>query len=362
MKAAAIVSQLANILPQQTDKFTDDIALVSLTRSGTVMTAKCVKEHGLKPSDVIAITGCIEHVPITSISRSGVVGTLVTTTDHDLTNLIATTVKLSGSTEAEFNDTFTRLNVVNRRTITFTMADSGATSATGSPILEVGESSLRKYNGTYVVLDVTDPTTFTFTHSVTSLPNPEGTLVARIKPRISAGISIDRLAEAYTKQGENQYWLFVVLGTVIASKDRSIASDAVSNIQRNNFFRQQLIQAFTIYVFAPVKTEIAASQSRDNMEDVFPAICKSILFHSFDSNLYVGAQNPVQFVQHAVFEYNTALYIHAFAFQQMSDLAFEDTVGPDSDVAFRDLDFTLFPQLDGTGSLTGNIDLDDTEL
>jgi hypothetical protein len=102
---------------------------------------------------------------------------------------------------------------------------------------------------------------------------------------------------------------------------------------------------------------------RDDAEDLFRPICRSLLFSAFDSGLHVGEQSPLQFVQHGFSSYNTAFYIHAYQFEQTVDLTFDDTVGYDLDVAFRDI--TLDIKVDiGTGepSLTADIDLDEEPL
>lgn len=367
MRGADIVTQLALLLPQLTDKFTNEISVNSLVRSGIVVTANCDEEHGLVPGDAVVIVGSVVPIPISSLIRSGTVGTLITTTDHDRTLRTASAVntnldenvKISGAVEAEFNGSFPIVQVVSRRKITFTMLDSGATIATGSPILENSESQLRNYNSAFSVLETPSSVSFTFTQSVASLPNPIGTIVARSKARISSGVSITRLVTSYTEKGANELWAFVVLEDTVASKSRSIRSDAVDNLQRGSEFRQQVVQPFTIYLFIPAENFIGGQEARDLAEDLFRPICRSLLFSKFDSGLFVGKQGPVQFVSHGVFDYNTAVYVHAYGFQQVADLVFDDTIGPDLDVAFRDIDLTQDPNLGGITKLTATIDLDD---
>ena len=364
MKAADVVLQLNVLLPQLTNLFTNEVAVTSLSRSGSIMTALCDEKHDLTAGDAVAISGAVTQIVVT-MTRSEAIGTAVSATDHDLTTAIAPTVTFSGATESEFVGTFTVLTIPNRRTITFTMADAGPTTATGSPVIEGAESALRDYNTTYAVLETPTVSSFTFTEPATTLadPSPTSTIVARSKPRVSAGISIERCVDAYTAQADGEYWLFVVLADVEASKNRKIGSDAVDNLTHANEFRQQITQPFSVFVFIPVTGELAARLARDQVTDLFPLISRCVLFHKFDSGLTVGAQGAVQFVSHEIFDYNTAVYVHGFNYQQTVDLILEDTVGPDLDVAFRNIDLTLIPQLNGTGTLTASaIDLDDTPL
>jgi len=245
----------------------------------------------------------------------------------------------------------------------FNDLDKGLTIASGSPVLRDAESALRTYNTTHKVDSVVDEVTFKFAHSVTGLPDPDGTLLIRTKPRISSGINIDRIKQLYTKHGVDAYWAFVVIDDVNASQSRLIASDALDNQQRNVNYRQQIIESFTVYVIIPVSDEIAAVESRDIASDLLRPFLRSLLFSQFSTGLYADKLNRVQFTGHGVRDYDTSVYIHAYSFQQVAEIYEEDTVGPDLDIAMRDIDFKMFLDF-GTQIefLRGTPDLDDTPL
>jgi hypothetical protein len=491
------------------------------------MTVVCNEQHGLEVGQAFAVVGSDVPIAISSLTRSGAVGTLVTATKHDLTSAIAETIRITGATEDEFNGTFNILDITNRKTITFTILDTSVftydnqaskfegvftnlsnesvvvsssirstgslkataiggsgvmsvkninveefdasaltnlslwvyvdsnvfanltvtdafrmrissdaslgtdwneyrfdksvftantwvqisidivndtpddtdgtvdltkivslvhyyvgaasfdlgdviyfddmdkdiTTASGSPILRDAESALRDYNTTYAVDDVIDPATFKYTHSVTGLPDPSGTILLRTKPRISSGINIERILALYTESEVNEYWAFIVLEGVTASQSRFIESDALDNQQRNTNFRQQIVEPFTVYVFIPVANEIAARESRDEASDLLRPILRSLLFSRLSTGLYADVLNPVQFAGHDVYNYDTSVYVHAYSFQQVAEIYAEDSVGPDLDVAFRDIDFSIFSDF-GTQVefMQGTPDLDDTPL
>ncbi len=363
MRAADVVTQLAVLLPQLSDAFTQNVGITSLTRAGTVMTAITAADHGFLVGDAVAITGAVTQIPIDVLTRAGTVGTLHTTADQDLTNDIAQEITISGATEPEFNGTFPLVNVDSRRTIRFTMADAGPVTATGAPVLENGESALRQYDSTYAVETVPDPTTFTFQQPDTTLLDPIGNIEARGKVRISSAVDPDRMRAAYTEKDVGELWLVVALDDVAASKSRMVRSDAIDNLYPSDEFRQQIIQALTLYLYVPAQEEISASDARDLAEDLFRPICQSILGAGFDSGLFVGTQGRMQFSGHGTFAYDTAVYVHGYSFQQVVDLYFQDTVGPDLDVAFRNLDFDSVTVVEGGTQqgpvLTAAIDLDD---
>lgn len=364
MKAESVIFQLQTLLPQLVDQFTTNSDVLSVVRSATILTVKTKTPHEFAVDDIVALTGAVSQIVISSITRVATVATLVTATDHDLTDKIALTITISGATESEFNGTFTRLEITNRRTITFTVADSGATSVTGSPVLEGAESPLRDYNISYRVESTPDVRTFTVNHAATTLLNPIGTIKARGKPRVSGAASAERALDAYTSKATDEWWAFVVLGDVGASKDpRITAANVVADANRGNHLRQILSQPFSVLVFVSTKEEIAGRLARDNMEVLFPSICKCLLWSKLDTQLAKSTQNTVQFSDHGFLGYDSAVYMHRFIFAQVAELGERDAVGPDIDVAFRDLALSMVPDL-GTQDvpMTATIDLDKTAL
>ena len=359
MKAKDVVNQLALILPQVSDRFTTNINISALTRSGFTATAATAIAHNLSTGQQINITGAKTPISINSLTRVLEVGTLVTATPHDITENYIASVELSGAVEAEFNGSFIIVSVPDRNTINFVMAYAGPTVATGAPLLINGSSALNRYNGLYEVSSIIDPNTFTYTLTNDGLFTPaSGTIVARTNPRISAGVTPERVLDSYTKQLPDDLWAFVVLDDVFASKSRNIESDAVDNIQRGSEWRQQTIHPFSVIVIFPATNEIAARDARDDTQDVFRELCQSLLGHKLDSGLYIGAQNPIQFLDHGFLAYSTAFYAHTFNFQSVADILFEDTVGYSLDVAFRDIRLEMGVDV-GTAALIADLNLDD---
>lgn len=360
MKASDIVNQLAIVLPGLVDDFTTNIAASSLTRSGTTVTVTTAAAHGLAAGNQVNITGALTPINC-GITRSGIVATLVTTADHDMTENAGFNVQIEGATEAEFNGTFTLLRVPNRRTITFQVADSGPTTATGAPLLLNGSSPLQSYNGLQEITAV--PTTTTFEYEVTdsTLFTPaSGTIVAKTLPRISAGLDIDKLVAAYTKQDPDVAWLFVVLGDAVADKNRGIDTDSTDNLQRGHFFNQRLIQTVQLFVFLPSSAQIAGRAARDRCEELLKPICQSVLTARFPS-LVENDNNPLMITGHGLELYNSAFYVHQYAFEATLQLGESDIFKPTDDVAFRDMDITIGLDV-GTETFNTLIDLDDEPL
>ena len=365
MKASDVVTLLQTKLPSYSDLFSDNLVVSSLTSVGNVVTAVCVEDHNLVSGNNFIMTGAESNVGIVELKRNGLEGYLETTTDHDWTNGLGD-IEIAGATESEFNGTFKLINVDNRREVRFVMEDSGPTEATGNPVFIGAESAYRSFNGLQTVASVIDTKTLTYETVGEDMLSPSGNLVLKKGLRISAGGSVPRLVDAYTKQPPNHAWLFAVLGNVSASKSRYIDSDATDNQQRNaqgKDFRQQIISTLSLYVFLPTSDKLSSREARDQCEDLFPQICGSILYYDFDSGLAKEEGSGLTFVGHGFQAYNAAFYVHEYNFQQVTDLTFGDTVGFDLDVAFRDI--SLKQNLDfGTkeDSIDSEINLDDEEF
>lgn len=337
MRASDIVNQLAALLPTFVDDFTDQISVVSLDRAGTTVTAVTASAHGLAVGQQINMTGAQTPIVIDSITRNGMAATLVTATDHDMTENAGFNVQIDGANESEFNGTFTLLDVPNRRTIVFQVPDSGPVTATGSPLLLNGSKVTDTYNGIREVTTVPDATTFTYEVNDSTLFTPAaGTIVAKITPRISASVNFERLLDAYTRQPPDKAWLFVVIGDGLANKNRNIDTDSTDNIQNGNYFNQRIIQSVQLFVMLPTSNQIAGRNARDRCEELLKPICNCVLGARFPS-LVENNNNPLMLNAHGFQAYNSAFYVHQYAFEATLQLGPSDIFVPQEDVAFRDI-------------------------
>lgn len=366
MKAQQVIQQLQAVLPEVTDLFTVNISITSLTYSGGTVTAVTATAHGRTTGDKVNIVGATNPIAIASLTRSGTVGTAVTASDHDLTLSDSDIrrgdkmVDLSGASEIEFNGSFLLLSVRNRREFTFQMVDSGPTTATGSPTLDNG-SQLPGFNGRQTIT-VSDATTFTYPVSQVLAATAGGTPVVKTEARISGAADIDRANAAYSKQGIDELWAFVVLGDVIASKNRDVGSDLTDTAGRNSAWRQRLAQPVTVYAFIPTTSDLSGRTARDQAEDISVPLFKSLLGVKFPTG-YTADEYVLTFVNHGTTDYNTAYYVHEYNFELAADIVFEDTVGYDFDTAFREIDLSITTD-QGTGiePATASINLDPSEI
>lgn len=364
MKAEDVIKQLRAVVPKLTDVFSSTISVTSLSRSGTTVTALST-DHGLTTGNYVTIKGAYEKNGLTSLTFADGVASATTTSDHDLTEkgssqpytLDFNQATVSGATESEYNGTFDVLSAVNRRNFTYSVTGTPASPATGAPVLHQDA-----YNGRYQVT-VVDSDTFTYQISTTPNSPAAGSITAEKEARISGAVSIERAFNGYTKQLAGELWAFVIIGDPTISKDRSIFSDATSTRSKQDEWRERIIEPFSVFVFVPSTKTISSRPSRDLAEDIRPILYKSL----------VGSQLPTTFTDEGWSMItpvgdrlsgeasNGAFYVHEYQFERVVDVTYEDTVGNEDTVAFRDFDFDIVFEQE-QGNLSASVDLDDEPL
>ena len=360
MKALDIINQLQVVLPQITDKFTTSVEAVSITPSGLVATVLTSSDHEFSADNVVSISGAFAPVEIATIIRSGTVATATTVTAHDLTDDFFENVTLSGANEAEFNGTFPFITQVNRNTFTFTVADSGPTTGTGTMLLE-DPGSPYGYNGLQTIVTVPSLTSFTYALEEVLTQAATGTILIHSGLRITGAATLERAEAMYTKKETDELWAFVVLDDTFASKDRTSRNDAVSSIAPGADRRQQIIQAASVYIFASTTDDLSGRETKDLMVDIRAFLLKALNGVKFDSDLAAQEGMGLIYNSDGIELYNNAIYVHRFEFQLLASITNVDTVDPDFNVAFRDIDVTMATNL-GTEELLASIDLDDEPL
>jgi len=361
VKAEDIIIQMRGTLPFNSDAVSTNLSVISIVPSGSDALVTSVGNHGVSSGQSVVITGADSPIAITTLTRTGVVGAAEFTSAHDYTFGVTLNIIIDGANEANFNGTFVITKVPNRFNVEFTMVDAGAITATGDPQGLNAGSILQGYNGVFSVVSVPTSTTFTYTPIQAKTLDATGTITARTDVRISGAISLERAMDSYTKQAKEDLWLFVVLGDVVASRNRKMTSDFVDNLQRaqqGEGFRQQTAQTFSVFAFIPTSDSIGGRAEGDLAQELFIPVCQSVLFFEFDTLYAEGEENPVQFTSHGFEGYNTAFYVHRYSFEMAADLSFADTVGYSPDVAFRDIAMTT-GLTTGDETFTTDMNLDD---
>jgi hypothetical protein len=367
MKLEQLLIQLFSELPKYTSYFSSPLAIQSLTYSAGVVTATTSTPHNFVVNNTLNITGAAIQNPVISLTRVNSIATAVTQYDHDLTEGYNDTVTISGADQVGYNGEKKLLSVPNRRTFTFLVGNTVITPATGTIFLIEVDRVYNPYNGVKLITSVPTPTTFTYAVSQDVFSPPVGEINLSAGLRIGGALSIEKAIEWYTEQNSNEYWLFVVLDDISASKDRFSLDDAVATTAEGNRYRQRVITPFKCYVIAPLidDTSILSVSGRyvvDSMRDVFYSLCKSLLRVRIPSGFSESVWSEIMFVNAGMVTYNHAYYVHQFSFEATFDITLPDTVEPSYNVAFRDLEIDF--QNITTGDIISmmDINLDDQPL
>jgi len=410
MKYQDVVRRLQTYLPYYTGYFSEELDVTSLSSVSNVITCVTSTAHGLTTNDYVFISGALVPIPITTLTFDDNQGQIVydaingilvngiyqfmnralsgntvenlgtkvafatTSVDHDLSMGWQTQVQVSGADQDEYNGTHYLLQVSNRENFVYLMSDDADTPATGD--ITFLQDLIYGFNG-WVKVTVVDDYTFTY-EATGDIPDvtAAGDIILRTIPRISGALTIETAVLAYTKHSINKIWGFVVMENDVASKDRGTPNDAIMQARSgSNYYRQLMIQGFTFYVFVPTTYKNVTGQeqkysggieARDFIQDLTPAICKTLLRSKFPTGFSEISSDPLVIDQHGAYEYQEAFYIHKFTFQSTYYLNITDAFDRLDTRAFRDVYYDFNNLLEnynsGKTEMTAHVDLDDEPL
>lgn len=171
MNNQEIINQLKAILPRYTGDFTANYNIISLTRSGSVVTATTDIDHELLVNDKVLIVNAKTPISITSLTRVGKYVTAITASGHSLLrNQIST--EIAGADQSDYNGV---KNLVWKTPIidieSITILGTTATVTTKTPHGLVFDSNIElnitsangNYSGKITLDSVPSSTTFTYT-------------------------------------------------------------------------------------------------------------------------------------------------------------------------------------------------------
>ncbi|MCK4962082.1 MAG: hypothetical protein KAS19_06335 [Anaerolineales bacterium] len=366
MELAPIIQQLQTTLPDLSPYFSETLSIDSISVSGTTATVTTNVNHNLAQDEFVTITGVLVPVEVSTWTEIGTPVTqieVVTATEHDFT-LSPRAPKDQNQqvriTSASFDQTYTLIGVPNRNKIILRQ-DSQPTAP--AETLYVQEQFSRGYNGLKQITNIVSPTEFDYElESALAEPNFTTDSTVKARTRISGGIDIDTVTSSYTKQEENDLWLFVLPQESVSNKSRRTPIDAQSTSGQQGDFRQYILDGFEIYIFVPNKgnalTDTNGRFAWDLVQQIRPSIFQSVLGLSFDSGLACQGEEVITYLNDAYFDYNGAFYVHRFAFQLSIEITKDDIANPDVTRAFRDILVTHRNQFSDVTTYTSEIDLD----
>lgn len=381
LKPSEIVTHLKKHLPRFTDLFTESLNVTAAAiSSGNILTLTSVG-HGKSPGQYVVISAGTVRNLITASTLIYPSVRFTTAYDHDLTqpSLPNDDWYLNmGGFGNNWDGQHEIVDVPNRRNFEILFPTGAIISGGGIgfpltfPITFVGYSPVisgTEYlsepipKGAYPIATTPDLDTISIDLSA-ARTLPEGT-VDDIKVvsgfRIAAAADINRATDIYSKQATGAAYLFVIMTDMDVSKDRNILNDSIAELTRKDLLFLRLLQSFSTTVFLPTTEDLSGIDAQElAYDEVFTALLKTLYGYSIDGSMYKAVSAPAGM---GPGEYNSAYYTHVYDWQLPYIINFEDAMPHDTDVAFRNIDYSHIINGDDTDDVTiDGIDLDEEPI
>lgn len=286
--------------------------------------------------------------------------------DHDQTEphqrLDTQQLTLAGITPSIWNGLHDIVGVPNRRTFEIAIPVGATTPTVPGYLIEqptgvMGIGTVTAVVGTTVTIDPAEGI-FHYDGVIDTI-----TINSRIRARAAA--DIERAAAIYTKQGANKPFIFVIMTDVSVSKDRHTPNDGLATFTKQDMRLLRLLQNFAIAVFFPTADDVGGDNAQHMAYgEVYEALTK--IFYGFG----FSDQSAIQYVTvsagHGPGLYNSAYYLHVYDWQVPNVVTFESGFDGQTpfitDVAFRDIEQSLFVNNSAEAIMSLAVDLDEEPL
>lgn len=367
MRIAPIVNQLAAYLPFFTDKFTDTLDIISASQSEGIATIETSTPHGLVVGSTFVATGIVPLIPVNNLTlintdqvivRTLLDNGLVSTYDFKTNkpkNVAPPNLYIQDVIEPAYNGEFPIVDVPNRFAAIYQLPTAPVLPPKASGNLL--RYAANGYVGLKTVTNVIDTTTFEYAIDSNQPETTTNTGLIHTKARISGVVDLTRAEDSYTRQGSDQYWLFVTQNDSFASKDRNTLNDGLTTIKSTVEYRQRLIDSINVFVFVPTSEQLSARAAIDALEDIKIALFKTLV--RFKAPIEYDAQSSFQLFFDSVntVGYTTAYVVQQFIFQGDYDITYYDTFDSGLYSPFRDI--TASSLINGENYLwSSNLDVD----
>lgn len=333
-----------SIIIPQTDLFSSELALESLTYSAGVCTAKTLVDNTVKLNQYICIKKSLVPNLVLSIVVADGIATVITTEKHDYITLSECykdkqKVYITGCYNIELNGEFTVLDTIDDYTFRYEVVTSFLGQDSNTSIIAY-ENLVNGYNGFWKVTRIVDTKAFEFSTGY-ALRSPAGTMSSMfvaLDNYISGYLDLVRFYSCYgdvpeQELNKNKFRMGICrgdkssvrssLGVYSTEKDDGFASN----------YNQLIKQVISIYVLCPAMNDITAMASIDKIERLEPIINSAFLGNPMKITTLTGELTLPQFglyfinsglVNFREFQ-NKPYFIYAFNYGTNTTLGRDDT-------------------------------------
>lgn len=344
MKIRDIERHLRINIPRFTTRFHEWINISSFAVSSGVATIETAAAHNFLAGAEILLNGVTFVNPLNGITHDGLGNATATTSyPNDLSFYVDTlqyshntTVELLSS-ETDFNGTFDIVQVFDRRNFVFSVPTTAPLY--NSATVELYERDLPALNGVFSVLNVIDSTHFRVSMpTVNDFTAPAGAKTVAMKNiRIAGEISAEHAYEAYTAQPAGKYWMFLIAGDTVVSRDRNVQTDFQYRHTANSDYWQETSEPFSVLVFIPSSNMLTPVDAQDECRNELKSYLIKNLCAYFPQKLYDNSYRGIFFISDGMQGYNKSVYVHEYLLATTVEITINDCYIPSS-IAIHGID------------------------
>lgn len=359
-----IVKHLKEYLPRYTNAFTEQLTVTgAIMGANNELTITSIA-HGKAPGTNIVITaGTTRNTLTAAVLEVDDTVTFTTVADHDLTRPIliddTKTLTLAGFGSV-WDGEHDIIDVQNRRNFNVNLP----TGETLAPALDGNQYLIEDLARGVFPID-TVPTADTFTIDMSAYPSMPANTIDNISVlsgfRIASAANFKRAQEAYSKQGADEPYLFVIMTDTDVSKDRHTLNDGVAGLTAQDQRLLRLLQNFSTSVFIPTTEDLSGAYAQDT---AYGEINMALITVLFGAPFYTDSAIKYLTVPvgHGPGEYNTAYYVHVWDWQAPTVIDYRNGFLEQDIAAFRDMEQRLQLLADQEAEMLSNINLDEEPL
>lgn len=360
-----VMAHLWRYLPSVTTLFNESLTITNVTVTDGLITGTITSGTPVVNQRLL-LSGIQVRNPITAYVDNGD-GTarFTTANDHDQTEarqrLDTQQLQIGGITPSIWNGFYDLDSVPNRRTFEVVIP-VGATTPTGGYLIEqptgvLGIGTVTSVVGTTVTIQPAE--------GIFHYDSVVETITVNTKIRARAAADITRAEAIYTKQAAKKPFIFVIMTDVSVSKDRHTPNDGLATFTKQDMRLLRLLQNFAIAVFIPTADDIGGDNAQHMAYgEIYNALTK--IFYGFGFSDESAIQYVTVSAGHGPGLYNSAYYLHVYDWQVPNVVTFESGFDGQTpfitDVAFRDIDQSLFVNNSDMAIMSMALDLDEEPL
>ena len=337
----------------KTLKWTPEIfSIASISISGTTATVTTISDHGYVADSNI-------NVKLTGISPQSYNKTVNVLTVPTSTTF---TCEIEG-TDQDASNQFGKImqvqQILNSYTLIFEVDNTPITPATGT-IYQLTDYQTG-YNGYKTVTTVPTTTSFTYEISETPLSPAQGTILAKSNPTIDAAPDTETISSLFTTKftsGESDNWMYCVLGDGVTSRDRTMSTDAIAQLNIGTSTRLTMLKTFDLYVFIKTSNSNYFTDSMVKAHSYLQPLGKTLVNFKPTSPFSDGHYTGIVLTGEGFSALNSQYYVHRYSFETHNYMYNADQVNLADAVPLRNFDVDFLDKDNVIAEIRAEIDQD----